>query len=149
MKKDIIAIASDHGGFLRKEMLKRYVESLGFIVHDLGATIYNGKDDYPQYAFAVAEEVSSKRNVRGILICGSGQGVCIAANRVKGVRAALAWNIASAQAGRNDDDVNILCLGERLISAKQSKDIVKVWLETPFSKEARFKRRIKKIDERR
>lgn len=146
MKKDTILIASDHGGFLRKDALRRYIESLGFVVHDLGAERYNEKDDYPDYAFAVAAEVSSKKHTRGVLLCGSGQGMCIAANRTKGIRAVSAWNIASAHASRNDDDANILCLGERLISLKQSKDIVKEWLETPFAKEARFKRRIKKID---
>ncbi|MEK7102865.1 MAG: RpiB/LacA/LacB family sugar-phosphate isomerase, partial [Patescibacteria group bacterium] len=71
----------------------------------------------------------------------------IVANRTKGVRAALAWSLASAQASRNDDDANVLCLGARLISTKQARDVVKVWLNTPFAKETRFKRRIKKIDE--
>ncbi len=147
MKKETIAIASDHGGFIMKEALKRYIESLGFVVHDFGASTYNEKDDYPQYAFAVASEIVSKRIKRGILICGSGQGMCIVANRTKGVRAALAWSLASAQASRNDDDANVLCLGARLISTKQARDVVKVWLNTPFAKETRFKRRIKKIDE--
>lgn len=146
MKKETIYIASDHGGFLLKETLKRYVESLGFIVLDVGATSFNDKDDYPEYAFALAHEVAGKPKSRGILLCGSGQGVCITANRVKGIRAVQAWNISSAQVSRNDDDANVLCLGERLISTKQAKEIVKVWLQTPFAKETRFKRRIRKID---
>ncbi|MDP2656601.1 MAG: RpiB/LacA/LacB family sugar-phosphate isomerase [bacterium] len=146
MKKETIYIASDHGGFLLKETLKRYLESLGFVVLDVGATSLNDTDDYPQYAFALAHEVVSKQKSRGIVLCGSGQGVCITANRMKGIRAVQAWNVASAKMSRNDDDANVLCLGARLISTRQAKEIVNVWLETPFAKETRFKRRIKKID---
>lgn len=87
-----------------------------------------------------------KTQSKGILLCGSGQGVCIAANRIKGIRAAVAWSVKSAIASRNDDDANILCLGARFFSSRQLLTITRAWLDTPFSKLARHRRRIRLLD---
>jgi len=138
-------IASDHAGFFLKEYLRKYFITKKISVIDLGASSFVQEDDYPRYAFTLAKNIGKEKNSRGILLCGSGQGVCIAANKISGVRAALAWNTKSAILSRKDDDANILCLPSRLISRNEAKKIVDVWLRTPFSKEARHIRRIKKL----
>ncbi len=140
-----IFIGTDHAGFLLKEHLKRYLELKKISVIDVGAMKLEHTDDYPDYASSLAQRVIKEKGSKGLLLCGSGQGVCIAANKVKGTRAALVWNEKSAMLSRQDDDANILCLPARLISKKQAERIVDVWLKTPFSKLARHTRRIKKI----
>lgn len=141
----MLYIAADHAGFQMKEHIKRFLEEKGIRVKDLGALTYDKDDDYPDVAHALAKQVSSGAH-RGIALCGSGQGMCIAANKTKGVRAALAWNEKSARASRNDDNANVLCLGGRLLSKKTVEACVLAWLETPFSGLARHKRRIRKIE---
>ena len=139
-------IASEHAGFLLKEQLKKYLKINGHTVNDLGADSLKPNDDYPLYAKKLANTISKDPSQKGILLCGSGQGVCITANRQKNVRAALAWDEKSASASRSDDDANILCLGARLITLAKAKRIIDAWLKTPFSKLARHKRRIAQID---
>ena len=142
----MIYIAADHGGFKLKQQLKKYLETKQLSFKDLGATKFVKNDDYPDYASIAAKQIS-KNPVRdvGILICRSGQGVCIVANKFKHVRAALVWNTKEAEMSRKDDMTNILCLPSDYITAQQAKQIVEVWLETPYSTEERHMRRVKKI----
>lgn len=142
----MLYIASDHGGFKLKEQLKAWLLAKAGRIADLGPDALVPGDDYPDYAKKVAGKVSKNPDIDfGILICRSGQGVCIAANKFKGVRAGLVWNVKEARASRNDDHTNILCLPSDYINFKQAQDIVKTWLETPWSKDIRHVRRIKKI----
>lgn len=144
----MLYIAADHGGFKLKEELKKFLkrEKIKFV--DEGAAKVNPNDDYPDFARLVAEKVgkNSKKDI-GILICRSGQGVCITANKFSGVRAGLVWNPAEARASRNDDMTNILCLPSDYITVEAARSIVKNWLSTPWSKEERHVRRITKISQ--
>lgn len=144
-----VFIGADHNGFDLKNLLVEELTRDGYEVIDEGDRELNPVDDFPQYAEKVvtAMKADGDKDTRGILICGSGQGVCIAANRYKGVRAAVIWNEHEARVARNDDDSNILCLPARSISSKQALSIAQTWLRTPFSAAPRFKRRIKQIDE--
>jgi len=144
-----IYIGADHNGFeLKKELLEELTLS-GYEVIDEGDRKFAPGDDYPQFAARVvmAMKGSDDINPRGILICGSGQGICMAANRFKGMRAALCWDVAEARAARNDDDANILCLPARFIQSSEAVKIVETWLVTPFAGAPRFKRRIAQLDE--
>jgi len=142
----MIYIGSDHRGYNLKEKLKIYLTELGFVFDDLGAKELIPDDDYPDYALAVAQKVAEDpENNRGILICGSGIGVDIVANKIKGIRSALCFDVKQAQASRNDDNANILSLSANFISESLAKEIVKIWLETPFSGEENHARRIDKI----
>jgi ribose 5-phosphate isomerase B len=115
-------------------------------IQDLGPKEFMPDDDYPDYAKKVAEKISKNpEGDFGILICRSGQGVCIAANKFKSVRAGLVWNTKEAKASRTDDHTNVLCLPSDYISVALAKDIVKQWLNTPWSKDARHVRRVRKI----
>lgn len=144
-----VFIGADHNGFDLKNLLVEELTRDGYEVIDEGDKELNPADDFPQYAEKVvtAMKADGDKDTRGILICGSGQGVCIAANRYKGVRAAVIWNEHEARVARNDDDSNILCLPARSISSKQALSVVQTWLRTPFSAAPRYKRRIKQIDE--
>ncbi len=142
-----IYIGADHNGYQYKELLVDYLEDLHHVGIDLGNETADKHDDFPLFAARVALAVLAEKDSRGILLCGSGQGVCIAANRYKGIRAGVIWNTQEAKAIRNDDDSNILCLPARSIDAKMAKQIVDTWLETPFAGASRFKRRIKQLDE--
>ncbi len=143
MKKTTLYIGADHAGFDKKQLLKQALEKEGYGVIDLSANEKNDSDDYPIIASKVARAVLKNPKSKGILLCGSGQGVCIAANRTKEIRAVIVWNPQSAAASRNADDANILCLGGRFFTIQQLLTIVRVWLQQPFSKLARHKRRIK------
>ena len=142
----MIYIGSDHGGFKLKEILKKHLAKQGIKVNDVGAKRYNLGDDYPDFAKIAAGKVS-KNPLRdtAILICRSGQGVCIAANKFKNVRAALVWNALEAKMSRNDDMTNVLCLPSDYISPHMAQVIVDTWLHTPYSTEPRHLRRVKKI----
>lgn len=142
----IIAVGADHGGFHLKTHLVDFLRELGHDVHDLG-TDSDEPVDYPDYAKAVSQEILLKKADRGILICGSGVGACIAANKFPGIRAALCHDVFSAHQGVEDDNVNILCLGARVIGTELAKDIVKVWLSSLFSGAERHIRRLAKITE--
>jgi ribose 5-phosphate isomerase B len=142
----MLYIASDHGGFALKEKLKTWLATEGGRVTDLGPDRLVPDDDYPDYAKKVAKKVSESPETEfGILICRSGQGVCIAANKFRGVRAGLVWNIKEAKASRNDDHTNIVCLPSDYVTFRQAQAIVKTWLATPWSKDPRHVRRVKKI----
>lgn len=138
-----IYLGSDHGGFKMKEALKKTLS--GFEVEDMGADALEPADDYADYAFKVATAVSQDKNSLGILLCRSGQGVCIVANKVNGVRAGLAWSEDSARAGRKDDHVNVLCLPSDYISQSEADQIVKAFLNEEPGQAERYIRRIKKI----
>jgi ribose 5-phosphate isomerase B len=142
----MIYIGADHGGYKMKEQLKKFLAKQKLEFFDVGAKTLKKDDDYPDYAKLVAKKVSQNplQNL-GILICRSGQGVCIVANKFKHVRAALVWNVKESEMSRIDDMSNVLCLPSDYINQKQAEDILKVWLNTPYSSEARHMRRIKKI----
>lgn len=142
----MLYIASDHGGFILKEALKMDLLSHNLQVEDLGPNGLNIEDDYPDFAKALAQKISSDSKSFGILICRSGQGVCIVANKFKGVRAALAWNEETARVSKTDDWSNVLCLPSDFLSAESASRIVNVWLNTEWGSDERFSRRIHKID---
>lgn len=144
----MIYIGSDHGGYKLKEQIKKMLRSQkqGFV--DVGPTRFDQNDDYPDYAIKVARQVSrNPLKHLGILICRSGQGVCIVANKFKNVRAALVWNTEEAKVSRIDDMTNVLCLPADYISPTIAKHLVEVWLETSYSIESRHIRRIQKISD--
>ena len=126
-----IAIASDHAGFELKEVLKQQIVQLGFTVDDLG-THSTQSVDYPDYGHAMAQWLSQNKDASGILICGSGVGISIAANRHKHVRAALVSSGLAARLSRQHNDANVLCLGARLTGVDTAKDCVKEFLQTSF-----------------
>lgn len=144
-KTERVVLGADHAGFAAKERLKVFLLKKNVGIFDVGAHELKKNDDYPTIAFRVARIVASK-GVRGILLCGSGQGVCIAANKISDVRATLVWNEQSAKTSRNDDDANVLCLPARLLPYRELEHIVSVWLATPFSGLARHMRRIRKLE---
>ncbi|KXH83976.1 ribose 5-phosphate isomerase B [Sporosarcina sp. HYO08] len=140
-----IAISSDHGGnHLRREIVQLLSE-LGVEFVDLGPDS-DDSVDYPDYAGAVANGVASGNYDRGILICGTGIGMSIAANKVKGIRCALVHDVFSAKATRNHNDSNVLAMGERVIGAGLAREIVKAWLSEPFEG-GRHERRVGKVME--
>ncbi len=140
-----VYVAADHAGFERKEALKARLVAAGYQVDDLGAASLQPDDDYPQYAFALAERVAREPAAYGVLLCGNGQGVCIAANKIAGVRAATAVNPDMARSTRNDDDANVLCLPARFLSDDQAFEVARTWLDTPFSDEERHRRRLEQL----
>jgi ribose 5-phosphate isomerase B len=140
-----VALGADHGGFAMKEMLKRYLQQLGYAVVDCG-TSSTDSVDYPDFAYAVARLVSEGRAWRGIVVNGAGIGSCMAANKVPGVRAAMCYDLSTAVNSREHNDANVLTLGGRLIGDNLAQTIVKTWLETPFGG-GRHQRRVNKITE--
>jgi ribose 5-phosphate isomerase B len=145
-----IYIGADHNGFDYKNKLAAYLQQAGHDVVDEGGVSREPDDDFPQFAGRVIQAMrgdTDPSQARGILICGSGQGMCMAANRFKGIRAALAWDQEEARAARNDDDSNVLCLSARYLDFDATVGIVHTWLLTPFAGAPRFKRRIQELDE--
>jgi len=141
----MIYLGADHAGFRLKEKVKKFLDSKGTEYKDLGALKLEKKDDYPDYAFKVAKAVSKNKGSKGILFCGTGTGEVIAANKVKGIRAAVAYDDYSTKMSRVDNDANILGIRSRSFSENKAKKIISLWLKTKFSGAARHKRRIKKI----
>jgi RpiB/LacA/LacB family sugar-phosphate isomerase len=139
-----IAIGADHGGFELKELIKNFLQKHGYEVQDLG-THSTDAVDYPDYALAVGKAVISKKAEMGIVVCGSGVGASVAANKVPGIRAGLCHDTFSAHQGREDDDMNVLCLGARVIGPMLALDVVKTWLNAKFSGKERHVRRVGKI----
>jgi len=139
-----IGLACDHGGFELKEELKTFLKSLGAEPIDLG-TLNEESVDYPDFGVLVAEKVSRGELEKGILICGTGIGMSIVANKFPRVRAALANDLYSSRCSRAHNDANILIIGGRIVGKELAKEIVKVWLETPFAG-GRHKRRLEKIE---
>ena len=145
-----IFVGADHNGFQLKGSLVSHLVKLGYEVDDEGDTKLDPNDDFPIFAARVVNKMlSDSDESRGILICGSGQGMAMAANRHKGIRAAVIWDKAEARDARNDDDSNVLALPARLLSddPKRAYDIVETWLTTPFERATRFVRRIKEMDD--
>jgi ribose 5-phosphate isomerase B len=140
-----IALASDHAGFAEKERLKPLLRELGLEVEDLG-TVSEESVDYPDYARRVAEAVASGEAEQGLLVCGSGTGMAIAANKVQGVRAAVAWSEETARLARRHNDANVLALGARTTPEGDIPKIVRTWFETPFDG-GRHSSRVEKIKE--
>ena len=140
----MIYIAADHRGFRLKEEIKKWLETELYEFRDLGATEYDREDDYPQIAVLLGETVVHD-NGRGILICGSGAGASIAANKVHGVRAGLCTSVKQAVAARNDDNINVLCLSSDWVSQEDNQKIAESFLNTLFSTEERYIRRINQI----
>lgn len=139
-----VLIASDHAGYNTKEKIKIYLKKKSINFKDLG-TDSTSSVDYPDFAFKVAQKVVRNRNNRGILICGTGTGMVIAANKVKGIRAVAAFDAYSAKMSRIDNDTNVLGLRGRYFPYPKIQKIISVWLATPFSGEKRHRRRLKKI----
>ncbi len=140
-----LVTAADHAGFPLKEEIRAYLERLGHEVLDLGA--YNTEpSDYPDFAEAVGKALEAGRAERGVLICGSGVGVCVAANKMPGIRACMCHDTYSAHQGVEHDDMNVLVLGARIVGAALAFDIVSIYLQAKFqSQEERFVRRLNKV----
>ena len=139
-----VALGADHGGFtLKNELVTRLQET--YEILDLGARTFDPNDDYPDFALAVSGAVASGQANRGILVCGSGVGACIVANKVPGVRACLCHDTYSAHQGVEHDDMNVLCLGSRVIGIELATELVKVFLNASFSGETRHCRRLEKV----
>lgn len=145
----VIYLGSDHRGFALKESVKDYLKQSGYEVVDMGALSEVPDDDYPDYASAVASRVSSDAygGSRGIVICGSGIGVCVVANKYPNIRAGLVASSDQAYAAKSDDDINVLCLASDFMEDSAAKMIIASWLQTAFSGEDRHKRRLRKIQE--
>ncbi len=139
-----IFIASDHAGFVLKEFLVIELAKLGLEAVDLGCSSAEKSVDYPDYAQKLCKKITDKNQLRGILICGSGIGISIAANRFKHIRAALCYNTNSAKLSRAHNDSNVVCLGARFTKDKQALSIVKAFLSTEFEG-ARHARRVEKL----
>ncbi|MGG1658665.1 ribose 5-phosphate isomerase B [Brevibacillus sp. NRS-1366] len=138
-----VAIAADHGGYKLKEEIKTLLASMNIQTEDFGCTCEESVD-YPDYALPVAEKVAAGEFERGILVCGTGIGMSIAANKVPGIRCALVHDTFSARATREHNNTNVLAMGERVIGPGLALDIVKIWLETEFQG-GRHERRVEKI----
>ena len=145
-----IYIGADHGGFHLKERVKDYLSKAGYEVEDEGNTKLDPEDDYPQFAAKVATSVMASHDdePRGIIVCTGAQGVAIAANRHRGIRASVVWDAHEARMTRNDNDSNVLCLSGRLMEndAALWQGVVETWLSTPFSRAARHHRRVRELD---
>jgi ribose 5-phosphate isomerase B len=141
-----VAFGADHGGFELKKYLVEIFKKDGFEVIDVGNLNFDPKDDYPDYAIKVAETVASGQAERGVIICGSGVGACIAANKIKGIRACLCHDTYSAHQGVEHDAMNILSLGARIIGKELAKELVFSFLNAKFINEERFIRRLEKVN---
>jgi ribose 5-phosphate isomerase B len=140
-----IGIAADHGGFELKAQLTEALKAAGYEVTDFGAHELVTGDDYPDFVVPMARAVAAGEVTRGLAICGSGVGACIAANKVTGVRAALITDYFSAHQGVEDDDMNVMCLGGRVTGYALSWDLVQTFLSAHFKGNERFRRRLAKV----
>lgn len=145
-----IFLGSDHQGFQLKEKLFAYLSKHDYDVADVGDAQLDPDDDFPQFAYMAATKVlGEEKDGRAILLCGGGQGMCMAANRVRGIRAAVIWDAHEAKMTRNDNDSNVLCLPAKLLQDDDEawQGIVETWLNTPFAAAPRFIRRNRQLDE--
>ena len=140
-----IGIAADHGGYPLKEAIASLLSS-HYDVKDFGATVLDQEDDYPDFVVPLARALAAHEIERGIAICGSGVGASIAANKIKGVRAALIHDNFSAHQGVEDDDLNLICLGGRIVGIALAKEIITTFLNAKFSGEERHQRRLDKVN---
>lgn len=144
-----IFLGADHAGYELKTQVAEHLVHAGYDVEDLGAKTLDEDDDYPKYAYAVASRVLGEEDgeAAGILICGSGQGMSMAANRVNGIRAALSWSVETAAAAKEDDDANVLVLPARFIDAETTFDAIDAWLDADFHSEAKYQRRLDELEQ--
>lgn len=140
-----IGIAVDHGGFILKGEVVSLLRSKGYEVEDFGAHQMDSADDYPDFVIPLARAIASGNIERGVAICGSGVGASVAANKVPGVRAGLVHDSFSAHQGVEDDDVNVLCLGARVIGPELAFELINIFLAAKFSGAVRHKRRLAKL----
>ncbi|MFC1647314.1 RpiB/LacA/LacB family sugar-phosphate isomerase [Patescibacteria group bacterium] len=140
-----IYIGADHRGYQLKEEIKPWLSSLGHEVVDCGAYKFEPEDDFPDFSFTVAEKVVADRGSLGIVLCGSGGGVVMAANRVRGARCGQGINVEDVVHNRMHDDMNVLAIGSDFVSFDQAKEMIEAYINTSFSGEPRFMRRIAKI----
>lgn len=146
-----IYLAADHQGFHLKEKIHAYLSKHGYDVEDVGDKVLDPDDDFPQFAFMATTKVigSEDKDPRAILICGGGQGMAIAANRIQGIRAVVVWNAHEAKMARHDNDSNVLALPASVLENDDEawQGIIETWLNTPFARAARYIRRNKQLDE--
>ena len=140
-----VGIAADHAGFGLKEQLTKALRESGHEVQDFGPSSLTPEDDYPDYIVPLAQSVASREVERGMAICGSGVGACVTANKVKGVRAALIHDIFSAHQGVEDDDMNVICFGARVLGSSLAWDLTEAFLAARFNNAERHQRRLKKV----
>ncbi len=140
-----VALGADHGGFSLKVELLPWLKNQGYDVLDMGAHAFDSADDYPDFSKKVARAIVEEKANRGIIICGSGVGACITANKVPGVRAGICHDTYSAHQGVEHDDMNVLCLGARVIGIEIAKETIAAFLGASFSKEERHRRRLQKV----
>jgi ribose 5-phosphate isomerase B len=140
-----IGIAADHGGFELKGRLYKTLEAAGHEMEDYGAYPLAGDDDYPDFVVPMARAVARGEVVRGIAICGSGVGACIAANKISGVRAGLIMDNFSAHQGVEDDDMNVICVGARVVGYSLAEELIRTFLVARFKGDERFQRRLNKV----
>lgn len=152
-----VYIGADHRGFTLKERLKPWLATRGYKVVDCGNAVYDKRDDYPDFSFAVAGSITEEGSetvagslprAMGIVICGSGMGVTIAANKIRGARCSTGISVEEVKRGREDDDLNILAISADYTSENQVEDMIEVFLATPFTGDARHVRRLEKIKAR-
>jgi len=141
-----VAIGADHAGFELKGEIISWLESEGHQVKDIGAHVMDPEDDYPDFAAAVAQSLCSGETEKGVVICGSGVGACITANKVRGIRACLCHDTYTARQGVEHDDMNVLCIGGRVIGIEITKAVLEAFLAARFIPEPRFQRRLDKLN---
>jgi len=140
-----VALGADHAGFELKNKIAGWLLERNIEIIDMGNTVFDAKDDYPDFAIPVATAVAKGNADKGIVICGSGVGACITSNKIKGARASICHDTYSAHQGVEHDDMNILCLGARIIGETLAKEIVISFVDARFINEERFTRRLVKI----
>ena len=141
-----IGISADHGGFELKKIIHPFLIEQGYEVVDFGAFALNNQDDYPDFVIPLARAIAAGEVQRGLAMCGSGVGACVAANKVAGVRAALIHDHFSAHQGVEDDDMNLICLGGRVIGFASAQELILAFLNAAFIGAERHVRRLKKIE---
>ena len=140
-----VVIGADHGGYALKDELKPFLESLGHVMIDVGAHTLDPADDFPDFTQPLARSIASGQADRGIMICGSGVGASVAANKVKGIRASVCHDTYSAHQGVEHDDMNVLCLGARIVGIELARELTGAFLSAEFVPEERFQRRLDKV----
>ena len=141
-----IAVGGDHAGFEMKNLIAEHVRALGHTVVDAGAYEYDALDDFPDFSEAVAVRVADGRAERGLVVCGSGVGASVAANKVKGIRAGMCHDTYSARQGVEHDDMNVVCIGSRIIGEELAKEVVSAFLSASFiESEEKYVRRLNKV----
>ena len=142
----MIYLASDHGGFKLKEAIEKHLREKGEDVVDLGPEKLDPTDDFPDFVIPLAKKVAEDPKNLGVALCRNGVGVEVAANKIDGVRAALSWDPKHAASSRRDDNSNVLALPADYLDEKKAIEVLEAWLSTPYAKEPRFERRLKKIE---